>query len=128
MKPFWLYYICVLVIFPALGYAQDCYIRSKANDINPDQLCSPVQVVTWEVTYVDVNDAGTLVEINFDWDDGDIETIAAIELDSATSEWGAIASHTYVSNNDRCNHRPVATLVVNGVICTSSAQEQIVTV
>ncbi|MCD4709427.1 MAG: hypothetical protein K8R52_01155 [Bacteroidales bacterium] len=101
---------------------------SKANDINPDQFCSPVEVVTWEVTYVDVNDAGTSVEIHFDWDDGTTETIAATEIDPVTSEWEAIANHTYVSIDDRCNYRPVATLVVNGVMCTSTSQEQIVTV
>jgi PKD repeat protein len=128
IKPNWLYYLCLLVIFPAFGYGQDCNIRSKANDINPDQLCSPVQVVTWEVTYMDVNDAGTLVEIHFDWDDGSSEYIVATELDATESEWGAIASHTYISVDDRCNHRPVATLVVNGEMCTSSSQEQIVTV
>lgn len=128
MKQHWLFCICILVLFPVFGHGQDCYIRSKANDINPDQLCSPVQVVTWEVSYVDVNDAGTPVEIHFDWDDGDSETITATEIDPANSEWVAIASHTYVSDDDICNHRPMATLVVNGVMCTSSAQEQIVTV
>jgi PKD repeat protein len=54
--------------------------------------------------------------------------VPAVELDAATSEWGAIVSHTYVSNDDICNHRPMASLVVNGVICTSSSQEQIVTI
>ncbi|MCD4710784.1 MAG: PKD domain-containing protein, partial [Bacteroidales bacterium] len=115
-------------MFPTFGFGQDCYIISKANDINPDQLCSPVQVVTWEVSYVDVNDAGTSVEIHFDWDDGTTETITATEIDPVTSEWEAIANHTYVSIDDRCNYRPVATLVVNGVMCTSTSQEQIVTV
>ena len=128
MKSYWIYYVCMLILIPAMGFGQDCNIRSKANDINPDQLCSPVQVVTWEVSYTDVNDAGTLVEIHFDWDDGDIDIIAATEIDAVNSEWLAIASHTYISTDDRCNHRPVATLIVNGVMCTSSAQEQIVTV
>ena len=50
----------MLMLIPIMGFGQDCNIRSKANDINPDQLCSPVQVVTWEVSYTDVNDAGTL--------------------------------------------------------------------
>jgi len=128
MRKAWLYFIWILAILPAPGHGQDCNIMSKANDIDPDQLCSPVQVVSWEVSYVGVNHAGTLVEIHFDWDDGNSETIAAIELDAATSEWGAIASHTYISNDDICNHRPIATLIVNGVMCSSSSQEQIVTV
>jgi len=128
MKSIWIYYFWLLLIIPALGYGQDCNIISKANDINPDQFCSPVEVVTWEVSYVGVNDAGTTVEILFDWDDGNTETLVATELDATLSEWGAIATHTYVSTDDRCNHRPVASLVVNGVVCTSSSQEQIVTV
>ena len=96
-----------LLIFPALGYGQDCNIRSKANDINPDQLCSPVQVVTWEVSYVDVNDAGTLVEIRFDWDDGDVETIAATEIDPVNSEWGKSPKDHfgYTSDEERLSKR-----------------------
>ena len=123
-----LYVIWFLVIFPAFGYGQDCFIRSKANDINPDQLCSPVEVVTWEVSYMDVNDAGTLVQIFFDWDDGSTQTLVATEIDPVESEWVAIASHTYISNDDRCNYHPIATLMVDGVLCTSSSQEQIVTI
>jgi PKD repeat protein len=128
MQRRWLQYIWCLVLFPALGFGQDCNIRSKANDINPDQFCSPVEVVTWAVTYVDVNDGGTLVEIHFDWDDGTTDTIAATEIDADTSIWRAIASHTYISIDNRCNYRPEATLLVDGVMCTSSSQEQIVTV
>jgi len=128
MKLTRLYVVWIPFFLSAYGYGQDCNIVSKANDINPDQLCSPVEVVTWEVSYVGVNHAGTTVEIYFDWDDGYTETVPAIELDATTSEWGAISSHTYISNDDICNHLPVASLVVNGVRCTSSSQEQIVTV
>ncbi len=115
-------------MIPVLGQGQDCNIISKANDINPDQFCSPVEVVSWEVSYVGVNHGGADVEILFDWDDGSTETILATEIDAGSSEWGAIATHVYVSNDDRCNHRPVASLVVDGVVCTSSSQEQIVTI
>ena len=100
---------------------------SKANDILPDRLCSPVEV-EWEVTYRGVNDAGTTVEIFYDWDDGSSETVAATEIDAGTSTWQATTNHTYTSDDDQCNYHPEATLVVNGVLCTSSSQEQIVTV
>ena len=93
----------------------------------PDRLCSPVEVI-WEVTYRGVNDAGTTVEIYYDWDDGGSETVTATKIVDSTSTWQATANHTYVSKDDKCNYHPEATLVVNGVLCTSSSQEQIVTV
>jgi len=87
MRRPWLYLVWILAILPAIGFGQDCYIVSKANDINPDRLCSPVQVVTWEISYVGVNHAGTSVEIHIDWDDGDTEIIPATELNGTISEW-----------------------------------------
>jgi hypothetical protein len=40
----------------------------------------------------------------------------------------ATSINTYTSAGSICNYHPQATLVVNGVLCTSSSQEQIVTV
>ncbi len=108
--------------------AQDCNIVSKANDITPDRLCAPVNV-NWDVTYRGVNNVGTSVQVEFNWDDGNApQRINAILLNAVTSEWKAIHNHTYPVGGNRCNYRPTATLVVNGVLCTSSLQEQIVTV
>ena len=108
---------------------QDCNIISKANDITPDHLCSPV-TADWEVTIRGVNDAGTSVQILYDWDDGTTEIFDAVNTnpDPAVREWSYTASHTYTSDDDKCNYHPTATLIVNGEICTSSSQEQIVTV
>ena len=117
--------IVLLVSIPSLAIGQNCSTLSKANNMVPDQFCSPVQV-NWDVTYVGVNNAGTLVEIFYDWDDGSTETISATETVAGT--FTANASHTYVSQDDRCNYHPLATLIVNGVLCTSSEQEQIVTI
>jgi PKD repeat protein len=104
---------------------QDCNIVSKANIITPDRLCSPLSV-NWRVNYTGVNNAGTIVQIRYEWDDG------AVDMENTTStgpgEFQAISNHVYVSTGDKCNYRPKATLVVNGVVCTSSTQEQIVTV
>ncbi len=126
MRPFWLIYIVLTTLIPVNGFAQDCNILSKANDINPDQFCSPVEVVTWVVTYVGVNNANTPVGIFIDWDDGDTITLAAFEDSIGT--FSVIANHTYASEDDVCNYHPRATLVVNGDECTSSSQVQIVTV
>lgn len=109
--------------------AQDCSIISKANDILPDRLCSPV-TVDWEISYRGVNDGGTPVLIFIDWDDGSTDVVAAVNTnpDPLVREWSATANHTYTSDDDLCNYHPIATLVVNGELCTSSSQEQIVTV
>jgi PKD repeat protein len=108
---------------------QDCSIISKANDITPDRLCSPVSV-EWEVSFRGVNNAGANVQIQYEWDDGSVEVHDAVNVnaDPAIREWSYTASHTYTSDDDKCNYHPLATLIGNGQLCTSSSQEQIVTV
>ncbi|OFY18145.1 MAG: hypothetical protein A2W98_07535 [Bacteroidetes bacterium GWF2_33_38] len=111
-------------------FSQDCNITSKANDILPDKLCAPVSL-TWEVTYRGVNDGGTLVQVQFDWDDGNaVELVNAINTNPnpLIREWQVTVSHVYPQNGINCNYNPNATLVVNGIICSSSIQEQSVTV
>ena len=104
---------------------QDCSILSKANSILPDKLCSPVSV-SWQVSYSGVNNAGTGVQILYDWDDGTRETVDATDAGNGT--FNSAASHVYTSNGNKCNYHPKATLVVDKVTCTSSTQQQIVTV
>lgn len=123
MKKFWITLILNLFLLNIFG--QDCTILSKSNNISPDRLCAPV-TATWVVNYTGVNNNGTSVEIQFDWDDGTVETIIATDLGGG--EWEAASNHVYGSAGDVCNYRPRATLVVNGVLCSSSTQEQIVTV
>jgi len=126
MKKWILYSICVLYSFnSAIAYGQSCTIISKANNITPDKLCSPV-TATWTVSYTGVNNGGSPVSIRFDWDNGNVETLPAVETSTGVFEATAIV--TYTSAGDVCNYHPQASLVVNGVVCTSSSQEQIVTV
>jgi len=106
-------------------FGQNCTILSKANNITPDKLCSPV-TATWIVTYTGVTDAGTLVSIRYDWNNGVVQTIPAIQI--APGAFQATSSNVYTSAGDVCNYHPQATLIVNNVLCTSSTQEQIVTV
>lgn len=115
----------IALIVSQLSYSQNCSILSKANDISPDKLCSPV-TASWNVRYTGVTDAGTPVSIRYDWDDGSIQTIPANKIGAGVFE--ATSGHTYTSQGDRCNYHPQATLIVNGIACTSSTQEQIVTV
>jgi PKD repeat protein len=106
-------------------YGQSCSIFSKANNITPDKLCSPV-TATWTVSYTGVDAAGTPVSIRYDWNNGTVETVPAVE--TAPGVFEATSVITYTSAGNVCNYHPQATLVVNGVLCTSSSQEQIVTV
>jgi len=123
MKKCFLSTLCI--VLSLIMHGQNCTIISKANNITPDRLCSPV-TARWSVSYTGVNDAGTNVSIRFDWDNGRVETVPAKRVAAGIFE--ATASNTYTSAGNKCNYHPQATLMVNGVLCTSSAQEQIVTV
>ncbi|TRX70837.1 PKD domain-containing protein [Carboxylicivirga sp. M1479] len=122
----------LIMLFVLVGfdsYAQSCTITSKANDIVPDKLCAPV-TVTWDVIYRGVNDGGTgNVKMQFDWNDGSaIQTIDATLTDPALNEWSASHNHVYPIGGNECNYHPTVSLVVDDVVCTSTVQEQIVTV
>ena len=110
-------------------YSQTCNITSKANDIVPDKLCAPV-TVNWSVVYRGVNDGGTgNVKMQFDWNDGSpIELVDATLTNPALNEWTASSNHVYPIGGDECNYHPTVALVVADNVCTSSIQEQIVTV
>ena len=123
MKKWFLYVILTLLSLDLFG--QNCSILSKANNITPDKLCSPVTAI-WNVSYTGVNNAGTPVSIRYDWNNGSIVIVPAIQTGPGIFE--ATATNTYNSTGNICNYHPQATLIVNGVVCTSSSQEQIVTV
>jgi hypothetical protein len=120
--------IILLLIFffiSACASAQDCSIIAKANNIRPDKLCSPVSV-SWDVSYTGVNNAGSPVQIKFEWDDGTVEQFPAVP--GGAGFFHIAASHTYTARGDKCNYLPKSSLIVNGVLCSSSTQQQIVTV
>lgn len=114
-----------IALITTLLPAQNCTIISKANNITPDKLCSPV-TVSWNVSYTGVTNVGTPVSIRYDWNNGVVVTVPAIQ--TGPGIFTATATNVYTSAGNVCNYHPQATLVVNGVICTSSTQEQIVTV
>src|SRR5450759_78085 len=107
-------FIC-FILLSTIIYSQSCSILSKANNITPDKLCSPV-TVSWNVSYTGVDDGGTLVQINYDWNDGNNQTVATIN--GGPGIYQATLNHIYTSAGNVCNYHPRATLVVNGVLCT----------
>src|SRR5664279_1547093 len=108
-----LYSFMCLISLSAIVYSQSCSILSKANNITPDKLCSPVNA-SWNVSYTGVDDGGATVEIYYDWDDGNDQTVAAINVGPGIYE--ATETHTYTSVGNVCNYHPQATLVVNGCL------------
>lgn len=120
----WFLYIALLLLSPSV-FGQNCSILSKANNITPDKLCSPVRV-SWNVSYTGVINAGTPVSIKYDWDNGTVVTVPAVQTGPGIFQ--ATVVNSYTSRGNICNYHPQATLIVNGVVCTSSSQEQIVTV
>ena len=102
MKKWFLYVILTFLSLDILG--QNCSILSKANNITPDKLCSPV-TATWNVSYTGVNDAGTPVCLRYDWNNGFIETFPATETGPGRFE--ATSTNIYTSLGD--NYHPQAT-------------------
>ncbi|WP_430936054.1 PKD domain-containing protein [Saccharicrinis sp. 156] len=123
--------LCIILftLIYSFSFGQDCTHLSKGNDIHPIGKCAPVDV-DWEVTYYGVNDKGTAtIQIQYDWDDGTpVEVIDATLINATDRDWQTTHSHTYPNTGNQCNYHPRVALVVNGVVCTSSEQEQIVTV
>ena len=129
-KVLYLFFSCIGVMLAITGSlsAQNCVIISKGNFMDPKTLCAPVDV-EWDVLYTGVNNGGGPVEIFIDWDDGTTDLIPAVLSNAATNEYSVInAPHTYPQGGSQCTYHPETFLVVNGVICSSTAQEQIVTV
>ena len=118
--------LLLILCIPFQGLAQQCTPGSKSNDIQADQLCSPVQVIYWTVAYKGVDPSVTNVSIYIDWDDGFTETLPAAE--SAGRTFTAIGVHNYISMDEKCNYHPTATMIVDGTLCTSQWQDQIVTI
>ncbi len=124
-----LFFSCIGVLaFSGSLSAQNCVIISKGNFIDPKTLCAPVDV-EWDVLYTGVNNGGGPVEIFIDWDDGNTDLVPAVLTNAATREWSVTdVPHIYPQGGNQCTYNPQAFLVVNGVICSSTGQEQIVTV
>ena len=128
-KGFLLFTLCAgITILSGSLSAQNCVIVSKGNFMDPATLCAPVDV-EWDVLYTGVNNGGAPVEIFINWDDGSTNLVPAVLTNAATREWSVTnVPHTYPQGGNECTYHPEAFLVVNGVICSSTAQEQIVTV
>lgn len=108
MKKILLLALSAVLLCPEV-FGQSCTIISKANNITPDKLCSPVTAI-WNVSYSGVNNAGTPVSIRFDWDNGVVRTVRAIQTSPGVFQ--AEDTNIYTSAGNICNYHPRATLMV----------------
>jgi gliding motility-associated-like protein len=121
-----IFFILLFLIHNAgLVFGQNCNVLSKANDLIPNQTCAPVNV-SWEVIYRGV--IGTNIAIVYEWDDGRTDVLPVNETAPGSREYRATHTHTYAPGQDQCTYKPRAFLRVDGQLCPSSIQEQVVTV
>ena len=115
--------------------AQECNVLSKANDITPDKYCAPVKV-SWKISYRGVMNVTNHSDISYDvdWGDGTIENIPFGNTPGTVrhvggNDYEAIITHIFAQGlNGTCNYRPRVWLRIGTHQCTSTVQEQNVTV
>lgn len=127
--------IIVLMLLGVLEcYAQCSSIRQQRNiTFNTDKDCAPVTVTDFTITYF-FNTPQTPgdVTIQFEWNDPannvDQYTLgdASFSVDASNTEFTAVGTFTYPENDD-CVFEPESSVIVDGTLCETSRQVQIVT-
>ncbi len=98
---------------------------------NTDQDCAPVTVTQYAITYYfNVVQNPNDIEIIYEWNDP-ANTVDIINLSTGllagagNTSFTANSTFTYFNNNGQCSIRPTASIIINGVLCTSSSQTQL---
>ncbi len=98
---------------------------------NTDQDCAPVTVTQYAITYYfNVAQNPNDIEIIYEWNDP-VNTVDIINLGSGlivgagNTSFTANSTFTYFDNNGQCSIRPTASIIINGILCTSSSQTQL---
>lgn len=120
-----IFFLSFLILSGSKLFSQSCDGADPGNDLNKDRVCAPA-TYTWRVWYNSVDNNGFDVYIQIDWGDNTIELLPA--MNTSGSRWEVQNSHVYPQKGDYCNYTAVATLFVAGIECTSSRQQQNITV
>jgi gliding motility-associated-like protein len=131
LKGFGLCFIGVLCILADV-HAQCNTLRPQIDiSFNTDQDCAPVTVTQYTITYYfNVAQNPNDIEIMYEWNDP-ANTVTVIDLGSGliagagNTSFTANSTFTYFDNNGQCSIRPTASIIINGVLCTSSSQTQL---
>ena len=130
-RGFALWFISLLFIL-ADAQAQCNALRPQIDiSFNTDQDCAPVTVTQYTITYFfNVAQNPNDIEIIYEWNDP-ANTVDVVNLGSGliagagNTSFTANATFTYFNNNGQCSIRPTASIIINGVLCTSSSQTQL---
>jgi gliding motility-associated-like protein len=97
---------------------------------NTDQDCAPVTVTDFSITYFfNVPQDPATIQILYEWNDpaGEITIVDignGLIAAGGNTEFTANASFTYFDNDGQCSILPTTYVIIDGVICFSSAQQQ----
>ena len=124
--------VFIFLLFATAQLWSQCNELRSQRDIsfNTDQDCAPVEVTQFSITYYfNVPQDPATIQIMYEWNDPD-GTITIVDQGSGLIAGGgntsftANAGLTYFDNDGGCSIRPTAYIVIDGVVCFSSAQQQ----
>src|SRR5688572_15981450 len=127
----WILMLCLSVLGTAGLWAQCNQLRPQRDvSFNTDQDCAPVTVTNFSITYYfNIPQDPATIEIMYEWNDPN-GTITLIDqgnglvIDGTSTSFSAASSLTYFDNDNQCSILPTAYIVIDGVVCFSSAQQQ----
>ncbi|MBX7124941.1 MAG: PKD domain-containing protein [Cyclobacteriaceae bacterium] len=121
-----------LLLLSTLSLQAQCDALSSRRDIffTPTFGCAPTTVNRFEITYYfNLPQDPATIQIRYEWNDpGNNVTIikagSGLVAGAGNTSFSANATFTYNTNNGQCSIRPTVSVVVNGVVCTTSTQLQ----
>lgn len=116
----------------AAAFSQCNELRPQKDiSFNTDQDCAPVTVTQFRITYYfNVPQDPATIAIMYDWNDP-AATVTLVDQSNGliagagNTSFTANATLTYFDNNGQCSILPTAYIVIDGVVCPSSAQQQV---
>ncbi len=131
MKNRWLLMLLFLVSAAVQSWGQCNELRPQRDvSFNTDQDCAPVTVTQFTITYYfNTPQDPSTIRIRYVWNDPggtvtEIHSGNSLIAGAGNTSFTATASLTYNDNDNQCNILPTAYILINGVVCPSSAEER----
>ena len=122
-------FVGIFFILTDAGAQCNALIPNVDLNFRTDQTCAPVTVTQFTVTYYFVAPQDpNKIEIIYEWFDP-ANNVDIIDIGSGliagagnTSFTANAPTHTYFDNNEQCSIQPTVSIIIDGVICTSSSK------